>query len=183
MSDFNPLIPSDTVFLGDSLTESFDLIKFFGRQKLRNQGISGETTGDILYRLHEVIRAKPARLFLMIGINDLYQGIPVHQVFSNIKNILGRFIRETPGTKLFVQSILPVNEPLLFTEDRLNPVIHNLNRMLKDYCLKNKLIFIDLHIGFLDQNGQLGARYTYDGVHLTHEGYLLWSQLVGDYLI
>jgi lysophospholipase L1-like esterase len=179
MYDFSPIKSSDTVFLGDSLTESFDLMQFFGRTDLRNYGISGNTSGDLPHRLDEILKAKPSKLFLMIGVNDLYQGVEVEEVFSNIKTILNRFSLETPETKLFVQSTLPVNETSLFLDDRLNPVINNLNSMLKEHCLKNNLQFIDLHNEFLDENGQMDSRYTNDGVHLTQQGYVLWSELIG----
>lgn len=182
MYDFSPINSTDTVFLGDSLTESFDLMQFFGRTDLRNYGISGNTSGHLLYRLDVILKAKPSKLFLMIGVNDLYQGINVEEVFSNITTILNRFSLETPETKLFVQSTLPVNETSLFLDDRLNPVINNLNSMLKEHCLKSNLKFVDLHIEFLDKDGQMDSRYTSDGVHLTQQGYILWAELIGVYI-
>jgi lysophospholipase L1-like esterase len=182
MYDFSPVQSSDTVFLGDSLTESFDLMQFFGRTDLRNYGISGNTSGHLLHRLDVILDARPLKLFLMIGVNDLYQGIDVEEVFSNITTILDRFNTETPETGLFVQSTLPVNDASLFLEDSLNPVIIELNTMLKDHCLIKNLNFIDLHSKFLDENGQLDSRYTNDGVHLTQQGYMLWSELINVYL-
>ncbi|HPI85609.1 MAG TPA: GDSL-type esterase/lipase family protein, partial [Bacteroidales bacterium] len=64
----------DIVFLGDSLTEGFDLQHYFNLPNLKNRGISGDTTYQVLYRLEEIWNSKPAGLFLMIGINDMFQG-------------------------------------------------------------------------------------------------------------
>ena len=65
---------SSVVFLGDSLTEGFDLERYFPTANVVNRGLSGDTTYQVRYRMDEIVIANPAKLFLMIGINDLFQG-------------------------------------------------------------------------------------------------------------
>ncbi len=45
-----------------------------------------------------------------------------------------------------------------------------------------KILFIDIHPDFLNNKGEMDEKYTYDGVHLTEEGYYLWADLIRDYL-
>lgn len=172
----------DTVFLGDSLTESFDLQKHFNRQDLINRGMSGNMTDHVLYRLEEITNAKPARVFLMIGVNDIYQGSDLKQVIKNINIIIDRILIDSPSTTLIVQSLLPVNEDRLLIDKYLNTKVYEANNSLRKICKEKNLEFIDLHSDFLDNKGEMDNTYTYDGVHLTDEGYLLWTSLLGPWM-
>ena len=182
MAHSGPIRQSDIVFLGDSLTESFRLKYHFNRDDLRNRGISGDTTGGVIYRLGEITRAKPRKLFLMIGINDVYQGFSPGQVSSNIEKILQVLMDETPATIIFLQSILPVNEDRLLIDESVNTRIYELNYELEKLCSARKINWIDLHSEFLNQRGQMDSKFTYDGLHLTPEGYIHWAGILLKYL-
>lgn len=171
---------NDIVFLGDSLTESFDLNKYFGKSNLRNRGMSGNMTEHVLYRLEEILNAKPAFLFLMIGINDIYQGVKPDIVIRNISKILTEIQEYSPQTIIFCQSILPVNETRLLSFDNINSKVYEVNNSLRDFCAENNISFIDMHPDFLNHKGQMDEKYTYDGVHLTVQGYMHWAQLIKD---
>ena len=61
------------VFLGDSITEGGgDWNNYFGTKNIVNRGISGDTTLGVLARLSEICFYKPISLFLLIGINDIF---------------------------------------------------------------------------------------------------------------
>jgi lysophospholipase L1-like esterase len=173
---------NDTVFLGDSLTESFDLQKHFGRNDLRNRGMSGDLTDHVLYRLEEITNAKPAKVFLMIGINDIYQGYEPDHIVSNIERIIDEFRQKTPDTTLLVQSILPINQSKLFIEKSVNTKIYQINLRIKSFCEIGRETFIDIHPDFLNNEGEMDEGYTYDGVHLSEAGYILWAELIQSYL-
>jgi lysophospholipase L1-like esterase len=175
--------PSDTIFLGDSLTESFDLFRHFGRHDLIHRGISGNLTDHVIYRMEEIAKAKPAKLFLMIGINDLFSGQSGEAIFENIKSIVEYFTTETPATRLMVQSILPVNVARLFEDEGINLEIYALNRMIEQHCSdKPGLSFIDLHSDVLNDRGELDNAYTIDGVHLNARGYAHWAGLLEKFI-
>ena len=67
----NPVQPGDVVFLGDSLTDEARWEELFAGLAVRNRGVPGDTTADVLARLEPIARAEPAQVFLMIGTNDL----------------------------------------------------------------------------------------------------------------
>ena len=173
---------NDTVFLGDSLTESFDLKKHFGKNNLRNRGMSGNMTEHVLYRLEEITNAKPAKVFLMIGINDIYQGLELEDVISNISKILNEILTKSSQTTLYCQSILPVNEDRLLSFENINEKVYRVNNRLRDFCKNRNITFIDIHPDFLNHQGQMDEKYTYDGVHLTEAGYILLAELLREYL-
>jgi lysophospholipase L1-like esterase len=182
MYDNIPIKSTDIVFLGDSLTEGFNLHKHFARDDLRNRGISGSTTDQILYRLEGIIKGKPRKVLLMAGINDLFQGTEPGKIATNIHQIADQLVAGTPATKFFVLSILPVNEQKLLIESNINTLVYALNDEIRKICKKLDTGFIDLHRDFINSTGQLDSVYTFDGVHLNEKAYHHWAQLIKGYL-
>lgn len=168
---------ADIVFLGDSLTDIGEWQELFKNARIKNRGISGDTTKGILNRIDEVIDSQPQKIFIMIGINDLTKGSSVDETFNNYQNILSIFQKENPKTKVFVQSVLPVNNQKHPNIGANNKII-DLNNRLKDLAKKISFNYIDLFSDFLDSDNQLDAQYTTDGIHLNGQGYLLWKGLI-----
>jgi lysophospholipase L1-like esterase len=178
MPSRSPITSSDIVFLGDSLTEAFDLEHYFRMKNIRNRGLSGDTTYQVRYRLEEIVKAKPKKLFLMIGINDFFQGTDQITILRHIASIIEEFQQHTAVTELNVQSILPVNESLLLSDENINLFIFSVNDGLRLICREFQIHFVDLYADFLNDEGEMDGIYTYDGVHLSQAGYDLWARLV-----
>ena len=104
-----PIHSNDIVFLGNSITDGCEWAELFDNPRIKNRGISADRTGWMLERLDPIVKGQPKKLFLLIGTNDLAAGIAPQTVVDNIRRILERFRTESPRTKLYVQSIFPVN--------------------------------------------------------------------------
>ena len=82
-----PFAPGSTVVgLGDSITDDyqswleilrnvFDLRRKADGVTFVNQGISGDTTGEVLKRINAVVMAAPAWVLCMIGTNDAWRNV------------------------------------------------------------------------------------------------------------
>ena len=123
-SDFNesPIGFDKIVFLGDSITEAGeDWNKYFNTQNIVNRGISGDTTEGVLARLSEIYYYKPLAVFLLIGINDIFNtdspnrdNITPKYVGDNIIHIADTVL-EHSSTHFFIQTTLPINNKVYFT--------------------------------------------------------------------
>ncbi len=167
----NPIL-----FLGDSLTEWFDYEHYFPGKKISNHGIVGDTSSGIIHRLDEVVLEKPEKIFLMIGVNDLFHRIEKETVSINHERIIEILVKGLPETQLLIQSLLPVNEDMLFSM-KLNNTILWLNNRLSGFCIEQNLRFVNLFDHFIS-NGQLKPEYTTDGGHLSQSGYIKWANLI-----
>jgi len=166
----------EIVFLGDSITDGCEWGELTGNPKCINRGISGDTSWGLRVRLTEVTERKPAKLFLMIGTNDLARGKPVTEVRDKIVEVLDSIRRQTPATIVCLQSVLPTIESLapLYINDRIN----SLNTELKALAAARGIVWIDLAASFKDGSGKLKTELTDDGLHLNGQGYVLWHSLI-----
>ena len=161
-----PREAGDTVFLGDSLTADAAFSEYFSPMK--NRGIGGQTTEQILERVDEAAREKPSKIFLLAGINDLAREVPVDTVVANYRKIVKAIHSASPQTKVFVESVLPVYPPK-YSKD-LNPQIQALNKQLESLASSEDCTWLNIAPAMSDANGILKAEYTKDGLHMTSEG-------------
>lgn len=165
-----PLESGDVVFLGDSITRGGSWHERFPNSAVKNRGIGGDTSAGVLARLDQIIDGKPSQLFLLIGTNDLMIGVSQDQITANIQTIVERINSGSPGTQVFVQSILPRS---LGYRER----IESLNVKIQA-ALDDKAVWIDLYPLMLDDDGSIADRYSNDELHLHGAGYTVWSEAI-----
>lgn len=179
-----PKTQGDIIFLGNSITDGCEWDELMGGGHIRNRGISGDVTAGVIHRLDEVTARKPAKIFLLIGTNDLARSISCDSVVKNIMLIADYVRKEIPATRLFIQSVLPVNAVYkkFGTHTSKSVQINTVNVLLQQKADEHHYTYINLHDAFCDADGKLDARLTNDGLHLRGEGYLLWKHLVYPYV-
>lgn len=177
----------DIVLLGNSLTENGgDWGKRFNRKHVRNRGIIGDNTEGVLNRLQEITQGEPKQLILTIGINDLSQGLNLYTLLENTEKIITTVQKESPNTKISLQSLLPINEEKCWyrlMKGKTKTIIAY-NAMLRELAEKHQLTFIPAYSLFLEEGtDQLKGSLTRDGLHLNEEGYQIWSEFLKPYLL
>lgn len=173
-----PVQKKPVIFLGNSITEVGNWQEVTAIPNVINRGISGDNSFGVFHRLDAIIALKPKKIFLLIGVNDIKRGTPLAIIANNYERIIKKVTKESPGTRLYLQSVLPVCEPMLasiYDNIRNNKII-SLNVMLKELAEKHRLPYVDLyHNLFMDKNGQLIKTLSTDGLHLQPEAYILWA--------
>ncbi|MBA9076650.1 GDSL-type esterase/lipase family protein [Rufibacter quisquiliarum] len=181
-----PNAANDIVFLGNSITANTDWAELLGMSNVKNRGISGDITFGVLERLDEVIEGKPAKVFILIGINDISRNIPDHVITANHRKMVARIKAGSPKTRIYFQTLMPVNNTFDKFKNHYNKDEHiaAVNQGIKDLAKKEKIEVIDLHPHFLDSEKRLVKEYTHDGLHLTVAGYQKWVEVLkkGNYL-
>lgn len=181
-----PHSSKDIVFLGNSITANVEWRELLRMENIKNRGISGDITFGILERLDEVINGKPAKVFILIGINDISRNVPDERIVGNYRKIIARIQSGAPATKIYFHTLLPVNNEFTQFRNHYNKDEHIafVNTTLKKIAEETKITLIDLYPHFLDANGKLDKRYTIDGLHINAEGYKVWAGLLhnGGYL-
>ena len=175
----SPLQLGDIVFIGNSITElGGNWGQRFNNPKVKNRGIAGDVTAGVINRLAEIYYYKPKKVFIKIGINDLFHNeLTPEYVANNIKSIADKIHLESPETKIYVQTILPTanNNP---SKERISAT----NAILKSFTPTNYFQIIDLHSVFADANDLMVPSYTTDGLHLTESGYVVWQNYIIEFV-
>lgn len=179
-----PITPKDIVFIGNSITNGAEWNELFPRKRVKNRGISGDTSEGVYDRLDPVVKGKPAKIFILIGINDISRGIQADTIAQNMKRIVEKIQNESPKTKIYIQSILPVNPDFGMFKGHMKPqLIKEINQSYQNIAQEYKVNYIDLYSHFLEEGtDKMDKKYTNDGLHLLGEGYLLWREIVKPYL-
>lgn len=178
------VVPDNYLFLGDSLTDYFDLETYFPGKPVVNSGIAGNTTDQILESMKtRVYDYNPSKIFLLIGTNDLRDGKSQEAVVQNIEKIIEEIQTNRKQADIFVESLYPVNASVSSAVGiRSNETIQNINVQLKEYCKEKNLTYIDLHAKLQDEQGNLQTQYTVDGLHLSDAGYQIVAGVLQKYL-
>jgi lysophospholipase L1-like esterase len=171
-----PLIIGKIIFLGNSITEGGPWAELTGDRSVVNRGIGGDITFSVLGRLNDIIKRKPSKVFILIGINDIAKDIPAAVIADNVKKIIDRLRAGSPDTKIYLQSILPLN-PLYpgFPQhyDKSDQVIKT-NELLRQAAASATVTFINLYPLFLNDQLRLDEKFTGDGLHLNRSAYEQW---------
>jgi lysophospholipase L1-like esterase len=179
-----PNSKKDIIFVGNSITQGIDWAELLQNNHARNRGISGDITYGVLERLREITEGQPAKVFVLIGINDIEHNIPDSLIVNNYRRIIRQIKAESPRTKIYFHTLLPVNNEFTQFKKHYNKDEHIafVNTELKKIAAEEKITLIDLHPHFLDASNKLDKRYTVDGLHLNAEGYKVWAGILKQYL-
>ena len=153
----------DVVFLGDSLTDGYDVQKYYPDCLCLNRGIGGETTIGLEERLGvSVYDVKPKVAVMLIGINN------VDTMFTNYENILKGFEENLGSTEIILLSLTSMSGEW----GKRNHIAAYSNVRIKMLAQKYGYRFVDLYSPLMNpETGEIYGEYTTDGGHLTAAGY------------
>ncbi|MBD8641553.1 MULTISPECIES: GDSL-type esterase/lipase family protein [unclassified Sphingomonas] len=165
------------VFLGDSITDRWNLSASFPGQPYINRGIGSQVTAQMILRFHQdVIALHPRAVVILAGVNDV-QGFLQQETPEQIKTNWEAMadLADAHHIKVVFGSLLPVND---YTEAARNVVgerkpdeLLALNTWLRVFCAERGYAYADYYAALVDARGMLGRSYTTDGIHPLPSGY------------
>lgn len=204
-----PADPKRVVFIGDSITELWNLAESFPGASYVNRGISGQTTPQMLVRMFpDVIALKPAAVVILAGTNDISKatGVATAEMVENNIQAMAQ-LAAANGIKVVLAAILPTDDtpvrPPATATQRFGPQqpagvripprpknsemrpptdILKLNAWMRDYARSAGFTYLDYYTAMVDADGMLRDGLSNDGVHPTPAGYAVMAPLVSDAL-
>lgn len=173
---------NQVVFMGNSITEGWKDVDpdFFKDKPYINRGISGQTTPQMLVRFRaDVVNLKPKVVVILAGTNDIAGNTgpsTLEMIEDNIASMVE--IAKANNINVVLCSVLPAYDypwkPGLQPAEK----IVALNKWIKDYSEKNKIIYADFFTPMADERNGLKKEYSEDGVHPNKDGYDVMTPLV-----
>ncbi len=182
--DALPVDSNSIVMLGNSLTHGCEWHELFGMPNILNRGINGDVVQGIRERVDHIVQGHPAKIFLLSGVNDVSHNLTADSVANALGELIVYIRQQTPGTKLYVESLLPINNSFkryknIFGKEQ---VVRDINTRLQKIAEDNGCTWINLYPAFADDEGNLRADLTNDGLHLLAPGYMIWREILLPYI-
>jgi len=172
-----PAVAGRVVFLGDSITDRWDLAKYFPGKPYVNRGIGGQTTMQMVVRMHpDVVHLNPAAFILLAGTNDI-AGNTGPETREMVEDNI-RALCEMAGShqmKIILCLLTPISDytKAKQTVRRPPPDIVNLNHWIESYARDVHAQVADYYTALADDKGMLRDGCSDDGLHPNARGYEL----------
>ena len=182
------VIEPDIIFIGDSIVEYFPLQELLGTSKtIVNRGIRGYQTGLLRENLDAHLYGDAVdQIVLLIGTNDIGKDVPMNEALNNLESVIQSISRDYPLSQIKLVSILPAHQGEEYKQTvyiRTNEKIMAWNQAYQDLASAYMQVeFVPVFENLLDQEGQLKADYTTDGLHLSVAGYQALSNTLKKYI-
>jgi len=177
-----PTFENRVVFMGNSITQGWSdtVPEFFEDKAYIEKGIGGQSTPQMIARFQkDVINLQPKIVVILAGTNDIAgnSGPTTNEMIQiNIAKMAD--MAHLNGIMVILSSILPAYDypwrPGTYPSQR----IIEINTWMKEYCEQHNHIYLDYWTSMVNEENGMKSEYTYDGVHVTNEGYLLMQSLI-----
>jgi lysophospholipase L1-like esterase len=179
-----PRVAGEVVFMGDSITELWNLSKFFPGNPYVNRGIGGQTTSQMLVRMfQDVIDLHPTAFILLAGTNDIAHNNGPETAKMAEENIQALTeLAQMHHIKVILCSLTPVSDYTSYkqTVQRLPSQILQLNQWIKSYAATAQATFCDYYSALVYDKGMLKAIYSDDGLHPNDRGFAVLAPVAKD---
>lgn len=175
-----PIKEGCIMFVGDSLTQRNEWADMLNNKNVVNRGIDSDRITWLNERMPNLLASKPSKVFLKIGINDIWDGKRSPQIVEEYSVILDQF-KTIENCKVYVQSCLPVNNTE-YKHKINNQDVQEVNAQLEKLAHAYGYEYINLYDAFINERNELKVEYTHDGAHLTGEGYVVWKEQIEKYI-
>jgi len=178
------------VFMGDSITDSWDDPKyggFFPGKPYVNRGIGGQTTPQMLIRFRpDVIALKPKVVVILAGTNDIAGNTGPMTLQAIEDNLTSMFdLAQANGIRVVFASILPISDyektsdgqQIINSKKRPPSQIIALNVWMKSYATTHGGVYLDYFSAMADDKGFLKEDLSEDGLHPNKKGYDIMAPL------
>ena len=178
------------VFMGDSITDSWDDPKyggFFPGKSYIDRGISGQTTPQMLIRFRpDVIALQPKVVVILAGTNDIAGNTGPMTLAAIEDNLTSMFdLAHANGIRVVLASLLPISDyektkdgqSIIRSKQRPPEQITSLNAWMKKYAAAHGGIYLDYYSAMADEKGFLKEELSEDGLHPNQKGYEVMAPL------
>jgi lysophospholipase L1-like esterase len=173
------VVPENYVlFMGSSSIAFWNLKNYFSDLPVVNRGIPGADISLIVPQVAD-IPSRPSCIVFYCGDNDISYGKTPERVLTDYQRFVHAVHDKYPGVPVVFISIKPSSDRWhLWSE------MKKTNSLIKDYSDQNNLLlYTDIATAMLGTDGKpMENLLSLDGLHLSPEGYELWTKIVRPYI-
>ncbi len=173
---------TEVCFIGDSITDLWDVQYHFPDQFIHKYGVGGAKIEDV--QKWDVSVCQNKRVILLIGTNNIPfanndSAFPSADLLNQFVSNYSDFIKKLKPEKLYAISILP--RRIIFKESKIIfQIIPEWNQRLQSTLETSNIPYqlINAYPKFLKKESSIQEDYFSDGIHLSEEGYGVLSAII-----
>jgi len=173
--------PADGIlFVGSSSIVGWDVARWFPDLPVINRGFGGSQIADSVHFADRiVVPYRPRVIVFYAGDNDVASGKGPGRVLADYRRFVEKVHAALPQTRIVFVAIKPS-----LRRWHLVDTMREANRRIREVAEEDdRLVFVDVDAPMLGDDGKPRAElFKKDGLHLSDEGYKLWSSLVRPHL-
>ena len=193
LREVNDYYFTDAIFIGDSRTVGLyeyggfgEMSTFMARESLsvysmwKTSMTCHTYDGPDVYTtlLDQLQKVRYAKIYLSLGVNEL--GFPTSREFYQKYREAVAVIRQLqPDAIIYIQGIMHVSKSRSSSDGIFNnKLIVERNTAIASLANGHDIFYIDMNSEICDEDGNIPADITFDGVHLYARGYTLWHEFL-----
>lgn len=156
--------------------------KYYDPLPAANFGISGDETGNLLWRITEggaLDGFRPKVVVLMIGINNLIRGQTPEQTAEGIAAVAKTVKSKLPDTRLLLLGVFPCWQPATHP---IREKVRRTNALIRPLHDGQQVFYLDVGHVFVEPDGNILKEKLQDTLHPSEKGYALWAEAMDPYL-
>ena len=172
----NSQLENPVVFVGSSSIRKWYTADYFPDVPVVNRGFGGSHISDVIFFINEtVLKFNPKVIVFYAGDNDINFGKSYQTVFEDYIKFVEKVRAKVPNTSILFIPIKP--SPARWS---LWNEMEKANHAIQNYSQKHSfLYYIDTASPMLNNRGKpKSSLFVKDSLHLSQEGYDLWSSIV-----
>lgn len=175
--------PKDAILLigSSSFTKWTDVAEYFPNKTIINRGFGGSRLTDLNYYAHDLLDYQPKQIIIYCGENDFADDakLKADVVVERFKTFYQKIRAKFP--KIEVDYISIKYSP---SRENLWPQMKEANKKIAAFMKKQpNAEFIDITKVMQDANGNVRKDlFVEDMLHMTPEGYKLWTSVMNPYM-
>jgi hypothetical protein len=168
------------MFVGSSTMVDWDALRYFPDLRIINRALWGSALSDAVRLVDRlVLPHQPRTVVIYAGDNDIDGGKTTEEVAVQFERFVRAVHAKLPQTRIVYIGIKP--SPLRWpTVDRMRAA----NVMIRQFCSRDdRLAYLDVDGTMLGWDERPRSElYADDGLHLSPQGYQLWTTLLRPFL-
>ena len=180
--DAKNAFPKDGIlFVGSSSMVLWPSARYFPELPVINRGFGGSQFSDLLHYLEETtLKYEPSMILVYEGDNDVAHGKGASQIVADFQAFVSRVHERLPDTEI---AFVPI-KPSIMRWD-MWPSMRETNARIRALTQTDeRLHYIDVASPMLDgDRPPSSSLFVSDGLHLSAEGYDLWSGVVRTFFV
>lgn len=183
-SIMNDIWRSRSLTYAERVKEGGNLVwqKYYDPLLAANFGISGDETGNLLWRITEggaLNGFHPKVVVLMVGINNLIRGQTPEHTAEGITMVVGTVKSKLPDSRILLLGVFPCWQPATHP---IREKVKRTNALIRSLHDGHHVFYLDIGHVFIEPDGNILKEKLQDTLHPSEKGYALWAEAMKPYL-